>query len=275
MLKKLLLTVLALAPLATAAGAAELPADIRSRGAIVAAIVPNYPPLELRDPATGQLTGFDVELGNEIAKRLGVTMRWQETSFDQMLASVRTSRVDIILSGMSDKPERRDTVTFVNYLRSGSQIFTQASRAAEFPTRESLCGKSIGASRRTDYVNDLKKFSDSECVAKGRPEIRIVGTEGSADARTQLRQGRIDAAMQGGETLPYLMAQEPNSFALVGEPVAYSLMGIATPKEADDLRQTIADTLRAMMTDGSYAALLKKWNLSASAVPEVTINGAR
>lgn len=274
MLRTMLLAAAALAaPLATQAE--DLPSSIRSRGSITAAIVPNYPPLELRDPATNQLTGFDVELGNEIAKRLGVTMRWQETSFDQMMSSVRTGRADIILSGMSDTAERRGVASFVNYLRSGSQIFTQASRAAEFPAREAFCGKSVGASRRTNYVNVLKAFSDAECVAKGRPEIRIVGTEGSADARTQLRQGRIDAAMQGGETLPYLMAQEPNTYALVGDPVDYTLMGIATAKEAAELQAAIAGALRAILADGTYAALLAKWNLTPSAVAEVTINGER
>ncbi|MHB0670196.1 ABC transporter substrate-binding protein [Roseomonas mucosa] len=271
MFRTLLLTAVALLPLV--AQAAELPESIRSRGSIVTAIVPNYPPLELRDPATNQLTGFDVELGETLAKRLGVKMQWQETTFDQMIASLRTGRVDLILSGMSDTPERRGVANFVDYLRSGSQIFTQASRAAEFPNRDALCGKAVGASRRTNYVNVLRQFSDAECVAKGRPAIRVVGTEGSADARTQLRQGRIDAAMQGNETLPYIMAQEPNTYALVGEPVEYTLMGIGTAKDAEALRTALAEALRGMMADGSYAALLTKWNLTPSAVEKVTING--
>ncbi|MBI0539298.1 ABC transporter substrate-binding protein [Roseomonas sp. KE2513] len=257
------------------AGAAELPSAIRSRGSITAAIVPNYPPLELRDPATNVLTGFDVELGNEIAKRLGVAMRWQETSFEQMMSSIRTRRADIILSGMSDTAERRGVASFVNYLRSGAQLFTQATRAGEFGTRESICGKSVGASRRTNFVNVLKTFNDTECLARGRPEIRIVGTEGSADARTQLRQGRIDVAMQGGETLPYLMAQEPNTYALIGEPVEYTLMGIATDKDATELQAAIAGVLGAIMADGTYAALLAKWNLTSGSVTELTINGGR
>ncbi|MFC0406808.1 ABC transporter substrate-binding protein [Roseomonas elaeocarpi] len=260
---------------AGAAAAAELPAAIRAKGAITAAIVPNYPPLEMRDPASNKLTGFDVELGEALAKSLGVKMEWQETSFDQMLSSVRTGRVDIILSGMSDLATRQDTASFVDYLRSGSQFFTQASRAAEFSKPEGLCGKSVGASRRTALVNDIKEFSDRECVAKGRPEIKVVGTEGSADARTQLRQGRIDAAMQGGETLPYIMAQEPNTYALVGEPVRYTLMGIATGKDATELQNALRDGLKAMVADGSYAKLLEKWSLTPSGVPEITINAGK
>lgn len=271
MLKALALAATMLMPLAVQA--AELPARIKSRGTLIAAIVPNYPPLDLRDPRTNELTGFDVELGNALAQKLGVKMQWQETSFDQMLASVRTGRVDIILSGMSDLKSRQETATFVDYLRSGSQFFTQASRAAEFRTPDALCGKRVGASRRTALPNDIKAFSDAECVAKGKPAIEYVPTEGSADARTQLRQGRIDAAMQGGETLPYIMGLEPNTYALVGEPVRYTLMGIATGKEETGLQQALAEALKGLMADGTYARLLEKWQLTPSAIPEVKING--
>jgi len=275
MLKRSVLGALAVLSAVGMAGAAELPAAIRTRGAIVAAIVPNYPPLEMRDPASNKLTGFDVELGEALAKSLGVKMEWQETSFDQMLASVRTGRVDIILSGMSDLATRQDTATFVDYLRSGSQFFTQASRAAEFSSPDRLCGKSVGASRRTALVNDIKEFSDRECVAKNKPAINVVGTEGSADARTQLRQGRIDAAMQGGETLPYIMAQEPDTYALIGTPVRYTLMGIATGKEATELQGALQDGLKKMVADGSYAKLLEKWSLTPSGVPDITVNAGK
>ena len=274
MLKRLMLSA-ALCVTAFAAGAQELPAALKQRGTIIAAVIPNYPPLEMKNPQTGELTGFDIDLGNAIAAKLGVRMQWQETSFEQMLAAVRTGRVDIILSGMSDLPARQETATFINYIRSGTQFFTQHSRAAEFPTRESLCGKTVGASRRTSLPAEIKAFSDANCVAQGRQEIRYVGTEGSADARTQLRQGRIDAAMQGSETLPYIMGLEPNTFALVGEPTRYTLMGIATAKEAEELRQAIVGALKALIADGTYKQLLVKWQLQPSELTEITINAGR
>ena len=81
--------------------------------------------------------------------------------------------------------------------------------------------------------------------------------------------------MQGGETLPYLMTQEPNTYAPIGEPVIYTLMGIATGKDATELQAALADALRGMMADGTYAALLTKWNLSPSGLSEVTINAGQ
>ncbi|WP_156922188.1 ABC transporter substrate-binding protein [Azorhizobium doebereinerae] len=273
MLKRVLLCACLLAP--SIAGAVDLPPEIKARGTLIAAIVPNYPPLEMKDPATGALTGFDVALGNALAEKLGLRMQWQETSFEAMLSSLRTERVDLILSGMSDLPARRDTASFIDYLRSGTQFFTQAGRAAEFPTREALCGQKVGASRRTSLPGVIKDFSDTACVAAGKPAIVVVGTEGSADARTQLRQGRIDAAMQGSETLPYIMAQEPNTYALVGEPTRWTLMGIAVTTAATPLRGAITQALRELIADGTYSKLPATWSLSSNGVQEVTIDAGQ
>ena len=258
-------------PAATAA-AADLPPAIVGDGSMKVAVVPNYPPLEFRDPATNQLTGFDVDLGEAIARKLGVKVAWTETSFDQMLPAVATGRVDAILSGMTDLATRHEATTFIDYLRSGPAFFVQQSRAAEFKDMAALCGKNVGASRRTGFPKEITAWSEANCP--GNP-MKVVGTDGSADARTQLKQGRIDAAVQGNETLPYIMEQEPKAYATVGGPIATQLTGIAVPVKATELQQAIAGALDALITDGTYAALLAKWRLSGNGIERATINAGR
>ena len=58
----------------TAAEAKDLPASIKASGTLRVAIIPNYPPMEFRDPATSELTGFDVDLGKAIAAKLGAKL---------------------------------------------------------------------------------------------------------------------------------------------------------------------------------------------------------
>ncbi len=254
------------------AAAAELPAEIARTKTLKVAIVPNYPPMEFKDPATGKLTGFDVELGEALGKKLGLTIAWQETSFDQMMPAIATGRVDAILSGMTDLATRHDTASFVDYLRSGPQFFVQASRAAEFGDMRGLCGKNVGASRRTSFPKEIEKWSDANCA--GNP-IKFVGTEGSADARTQLRQGRIDAAVQGSETLPYIMGIEPNVYMPVGKAIAFQYTGMAFPVKEKGLQQAVAEALDGLIADGSYKALLAKWQLSETGVEKATINAGQ
>ena len=251
---------------------AELPAAIQQKGSITFANVPNYPPLEFRDPASGTLTGFDIELGEAIARKLGLKAVWQETSFDQMLAALATGRVDAILSGMSDIATRHEAASFVDYLRTAPQFFIKASRAAELPQATALCGRKVGASRRTLFPKNIAAWSDANC---GATPIVFVGTDGSADARTQLRQGRIDAAVQGNETLPYIMGEEQGVYLPLGAPFAGSLNGIALPVKETGLQQTIAAALDGLIADGTYATLLAKWKLSPNALEKATINAGQ
>jgi polar amino acid transport system substrate-binding protein len=252
--------------------AVELPPEIAKQGSLKVAIVPNYPPMEFRDPATNTLTGFDVELGEALGRKLGIRIVWQETSFDQMMPAIATGRVDAILSGMTDMASRQDTASFVDYLRNGPRFFAQQSRAAEFKEPAALCGKNVGASRRTSFPKEIARWSDAHC---GGNPIKFVGTEGSADARTQLKQGRIAAAVQGGETLPYLMDLEPDVYASIGEAFAVQFTGLAFGVKEKVLQQAVVEALDALIADGSYRALLTKWKLTDYGVEKATINAGQ
>lgn len=275
MLKSVLLglSTVALCAAAGLAQAQSLPARILEKKTLVVANVPNYPPLEFKDPKTATLTGLDIDLGNALAQKLGVTIKWEEISFEQMVSALTTGRVDMILSGMSDLPARRETLDFVDYLESGAQFYTNADRKAEFKTPADLCGKKVGASRRTSFPKEMETWSKATCEAAGKPALEIVGTEGSADARTQLRQKRLDAAVQGSETLPYLMGQEPGVYTIIGTPFTSVFQGMAFAKKDTELRDAVAKAFTGMLADGSYAAVLKKWELSEAKVDKLMING--
>jgi polar amino acid transport system substrate-binding protein len=112
-LKPLLLALAAVA-LATPVLAQDVPDRIKKAGKLVIATMPNYPPITYKDPATAKLMGFDIELGEAIAKELGLSPEWQEIAFAQMLPSLQTGRVDMVMAGMSDLPARRETADFVD-----------------------------------------------------------------------------------------------------------------------------------------------------------------
>ena len=228
---KMLLTASA-CMIALGAQAQDLPAKYAEKGKVVVANTPNYPPMEYRDPATNELMGLDIDLGKALAAHLKTQVEWSEIGFEQMVSSLNTGRIDLVLSGMSDLPARRETMDFVDYMTSGAQFYVSAKRAAEFKEMTDFCGKTVGMSRRTSFPDEAAKWSAENCEAKGKPALNIVGTEGSADARTQLKQGRLDAAVQGSETLPYLLTLEPDTYAIVGTPFTSVYQGIGFAKDA-------------------------------------------
>ncbi len=257
---------------ATPAHAQALPDRIAKTKQLKIGVNAIYPPMEYKDPETGKLVGFDVDLADALAKELGVTVVWQEAGFDQLLPSLTTGRIDMILSGLSDNPERRATADFIDYLNSGVQFFTSATRK-DINQLSDLCGKTVGTSRSTTFPNDVKQWSDAHCVAAGKPAVRVEGTNDNAAARSQLKQGRIDAAAQGSETVPYVATLEPGAYKSIGAPFGGVQQGIAFTKADVPLRDAVLAALKKLLANGTYSAIIAKWNLQASADRQAGVNG--
>jgi len=259
---------------AASASAADLPDHIKKAGKLVVATQPNYPPIAYKDLASGQYTGLDIDMGAAIAKQLGLKVEWQETSFVQAFSSLATGRVDMAMIGITDTKEREKTVDFVDYMQSGPQFFTQQANAAKYPNVEALCGAKVGASRSTNWPDQIAAWSKTHCEAHGKPAIVVTGTEGSVDARTQLKSGRIDAAVQGSESLPYFQKLEPNTYALIGAPIATEPTGIPISKKEPKLRDAVLQALKTLQSNGTYDKILAKYGLQSTTLP-AAVNQAK
>lgn len=254
------------------AQAAELPDAIKQAGALHLTVNSTYAPMEYRDPATNELSGLDIDLANELAKRLGVAITWSETPFAELIPSLQTKRADFIISGIQDRSARRETADFIDYLTTGPQFFVLAESAAKAAT--DLCGQKVGTTRSTAFPQEIEKWSKQNCEAAGKPAIQYVPGENSIDVRNQLKQGRIDAAVQGSETLPYAQQLEAGKYRIVGEPLSRGFQGVMFRKDDAALREVVTATLSAMIADGGYKAILDKYGLGANAVEKPLMNAA-
>jgi polar amino acid transport system substrate-binding protein len=251
--------------------AGELPEAIQKSKVLHLSINATYPPIDFKDPDTGKLVGFDVDLADALAAKLGLTIEWTDVPFAQLIPSLTTGRTDFIWSGISDLPARRETMDFIDYLKTGPQFYTLSTSPYEKP--EDLCGKKVGSIRSTQYPDQMRAWSAEHCEGAGKPAMEVVAGENSPDVRTQLKEGRIDGAVQGSETIPYISKQEGGVFKLLGGPFISNLRyGIAFRKDDKAFRDLIADTLDGLIKDGTYKKVLDKWELSAIGVTELTIN---
>lgn len=261
---------------AHAQDAVKVPAKIKEAGKLVVGTSPTYPPLEFKDPATLELKGLDIDLAEEIGKRLGVKVEWQEQSFDQLINSLDTGRIDMGASGMTDIPARREKTDFVDYFSTGTQLFTIPEVGAELNKAEDVCGKAVSVNRNGIFYIRMQDFNQKACVAKGLPEVKYVLVDKTADARVQLIQGRVVAAAMGVDAIRYLneskLSPDRGKFKLVGEPVAVDYAGFGFAKASTELRDVVADAVDAMIKDGTYAKIFEKWEMPYATVTETKIN---
>jgi ABC-type amino acid transport substrate-binding protein len=87
-------------------------ANIQSSKVIKVGTDPTWPPYQLRDNATGKIVGFEVDLANACAAKLGLTIEWNDVAFDNIILSVQNGQLDMGVSGFSITPERLEVVTF-------------------------------------------------------------------------------------------------------------------------------------------------------------------
>ena len=146
----------------TTAEAAELPEAIKQAGTLRLTVNSTYAPMEYRDPTTNQLVGLDIDLANELAKRLGLKIIWSETPFAELIPSLQTKRADFIISGISDRSSRRETADFIDYLATGPQFFVLTDNAAKSPI--DLCSKKVGTTRSTSFPVEIGRASCRERV---------------------------------------------------------------------------------------------------------------
>jgi polar amino acid transport system substrate-binding protein len=260
-----------LAMVAAPLQAGELPEAIKQSKTLHLSINATYPPLDFKDPDTGKITGFDVDLAEALAAKLGLKIEWTDVPFAQLIPSLTTARTDFIWSAITDLPARRETMDFIDYIQTGPQFYTLST--APYQTPEDLCGKKVGSIRSTQYPDQMRAWSAEHCEKAGKPAMEVVAGENSPDVRTQLKQGRIDGAVQGAETIPYISKQEGGVFKLLGTPFIGGLYyGIAFRKEDKAFRDLIADTLDGLIKDSTYKKTLEKWELTAIGVGQLTIN---
>jgi polar amino acid transport system substrate-binding protein len=252
--------------------AQTLPPEIAQSKKIRIAVNGTYPPMESLDIATNKLVGFDIDLGEALAKVLGLELEWQDSSFAQLIPSLQSGRADMILSGISDLPARRESLNFIDYLNSGAQFYTLIKNTA-INSPADLCGKLVGTVRSTSYPGNIAQWSADNCEKQGKSAITVVGVARMPLVATELQQGRMDAAVRGSETLPTLMRDQPDTYRIVTPPFTKVYQGIAFMKTNPVLQTAVLDALRKLFADGTYTALVNKWHLEASAALAPTVNG--
>lgn len=256
-----------------AAGTTGLPQAIKDAGKIRIGLSPDFPPMEFRD-SDKKLSGVDIELQQKLGEVLGVEIEVVESPFDQLINSVQTGRVDLVMSGISDTLERQKTADFVDYFKSQGRLYTSGARAGEFTQQTDICGKKLAVSGKTDYFEQVKTLSKTVCTDKGLPELSILPTDSGAAARLQIEQGRVDLAAQGGENLAYFAETEPGKYASVLDPLPAKPFGVLMKKGDTQLANAVKDAFTEIVDNGEYQKILDKWGLGYGAMtPEV--NGVK
>ncbi|WP_020136633.1 ABC transporter substrate-binding protein [Streptomyces sp. 351MFTsu5.1] len=263
----------------------KLPKEIRDKGVIKVGSDIAYAPVEFKD-STGKVVGIDPDLADAMGKQLGVKFEFENGTFDTLITGLRSDRYDIAMSAMTDTKDRQEGVDsdtgkkvgegvdFVDYFTAGVSIYTQKGKNTDIKTWSDLCGKKIVVQRGT-VSEDLAKSESKKCT--GGKKIALESFDNDQQAQTRLRAGGADAGSSDFPVAAYAVKTSGggNDFQLVGEQVEAAPYGIAVAKKDTQLRDALKAALDAIIKNGDYDKVIKKWGVEAGAVTQATVNGGK
>jgi polar amino acid transport system substrate-binding protein len=250
------------APTTTAAAggsAIQAPANVKSAGSLVFCSDISYPPEEFYKGSTP--AGSDIDIGAEIAKRMGVTAKFDNTGFDGIIPALLGKKCDAIISGMNDTPERQKQVAFVDYIDVGQSFMVKKGNPEGINGIADLAGKS--ASVEVGTTN--KDYLDQQSKKLPKP-IDVVTFPKDTDAANALKTGKVDAYFGDAPVVAYYIEKDPSSFTFGGTPINPIPVGIAIRKTDTELQSAVKAAVDAMYADGTMGKILARWQLSSTAM---------
>jgi polar amino acid transport system substrate-binding protein len=249
--------------------AAKVPDTIKSDGKLVIGTDPSYAPSEFKD-ASGKIVGFDVDLGTAIAKKLGLTAELQESKFPNIIPSLGT-KYEIGISSFTDNKEREKTVDFVTYYSAGT---AWAAKDKNFNI-DDACGKKVAVQTGTVQDTDDLPARQKKCTAAGKPQIEVQRYELQDEATSAVVTGKADAVLADSPVMAYAVKQTGGQLSLVGQAYDTAPYGIAIAKTSGTLKDALQGAVQALISDGSYKAILDNWGVGSGAISQPVINGAQ
>ena len=238
---------LAMAAVAVSLSAQARPFDdIKKDGKILIATEGQFAPFNYFQGS--KLTGFEIDVAEAIAAKMGVKVEWKALSFDALLAGLRQDRWDMVIASHGITEERAKAVTFAepHYCSSGVII----AKDAGIKTAKDLNGKVVSVQTGTTYLDNVKKLAGVKEV-KNFPQ--------DTDARAALLTGRVDAWVTDRFVAKQALDANPNAGMKMGDFLFIERIASAVSKGNASLAGEINKALAAIQADGTYATISKKW----------------
>lgn len=240
-----------LRPFTSQSAAADAVANIRSRGRLIVGLDIGSNLFSFRDPITGDITGFDVDLAGEVARDIFGTpsqVEYRILSSADRIAALENDQVDIVVKTMSITCERRERVNFSTAYMSANQRIL-APRDSTIARASDLSTRRVCAVKGTTSLKRLQRIA---------PQPVIVEAVTWADCLVAVQQRQAEAVSTDDTLLAGLVAQDPY-LHIVGPSMNEEVYGIGINLANTGLVRFVNGTLERVRRDGTWSALYRKW----------------
>jgi len=223
-----------------------------------------YPPQESMDTATQQAVGFDIDIAQALAAKMGLTATIQKTDSPQIVGALLAKKGDAIISALQVTPDLQRQVALVAYFRAGQAILVRKGNPSGITGLSDLCGKKVSVQVQSPEENSIDELNGGACK-DNKISKQVYPTD--LQAVLILKQRGVDAALDDSPVAAYFVKQTPDQLELAGSPFKMNAEGIAIDPKNGDLLKAMQQAMMAIYRDGTYRRILTTWNLLDGEIP--------
>jgi polar amino acid transport system substrate-binding protein len=250
--------------------AAQVPASIAADGTISVGSDTTYAPSEFIAEDGSTIVGFDVDLFDLVAQKLGLKAQFQSAPFDSIITGVGSQKYEIGVSSFTINPERLAQANMVSYFNAGTQWSTKKGNPGHIDP-DDACGKRIAVQKATVQVDDITARNE-KCTGAGKPAITIDQYDGQDQATAAVVSGKDEAGLADLPVMVYAVQQTHGQLELLGDAYGDAPYGYVIKKDQTQFAQAVAGAVKALIADGSYQPVLEKWGVQDGAITDPTVN---
>src|ERR1700737_3331753 len=232
-----------------------------------------YPPQESIDPSTQQAVGFDIEIAQALAAKMGLTATIQKTDSPQIVGALLAKKGDAIISALQITPDLQRQVALVAYFRAGQAILVRKGNPSGITGLSDLCGKKVAVQVQSPEENTVDEANGGVCK-DSTIKKQVYPTD--LQAVLILKQRGVDAALDDSPVAAYFVKQTPDQLELAGPPLTTNPAGIAVQPKNGELLKAVQQAMIAIYQDGTYRQILAAWNLLDGEIPasQIVVNSS-
>ncbi len=236
---------------AAAEGETVADTDEQDGDAIVVGLDDTFAPMGFRDE-NNELVGFDIELAQAAADKMGVQVEFQPIDWDTKETELESGKIDLIWNGFSKTPEREETMTLSQPYLDNRMIIIVPSDS-DIAAKADLAGKTVG-------LQDGSSAADAVNADEMVSEIGEIDTYDTNDlAFTDLKAGRVDAVVADEVLAKYYIETSGSDFTILDEDFGSEVYVIAAKKGNTELMDSLDAALTELGEDGTAASISEKW----------------
>jgi polar amino acid transport system substrate-binding protein len=260
---------------------AMVPAAFATAGTVNGGANFQAPPMAMYAADGRTPTGAVVELVEHAAGVMGLKVTWQQVLYPDQIPAMQAGKIVVSGSASASNEAIIKNANVVSAFKNLQGILATAEKADMFTTIDDVCGKKIGLGKAAAATVAIFDEVTKYCTDHGKPAPTMVGLSATGDIVLAVQSGRVDGGMIPAPTVVYTAQQSggklvaTKSSDAIADTVDQGTEGFTIAKDQPDLAKAFHAAVTAMMKDGSYRQILKKFDLPDNQlVDTATLNEA-